>query len=60
MDQKRSGIITSNRKPMTLVGPALQPGDIAPDFRVLKANLAPVTLADSARQMQPDQRHPLD
>ncbi|NLB95512.1 MAG: thiol peroxidase [Armatimonadetes bacterium] len=52
MDQKRTGIITFNRKPMTLVGPELQPGDAAPDFRVLKANLAPVTLADSAGKVR--------
>lgn len=32
--------------PKTLVGPALKPGDTAPDFRLLNAKIKPVTKAD--------------
>lgn len=52
MSEKRSGIVTFKREPMTLVGPDVRPGDAAPDFRVLRANLSPVTLADSAGKVR--------
>jgi thiol peroxidase len=47
MTQERTGVVTFKGKPMTLVGPALKPGDKAPEFNVLGAGLTPVNLASS-------------
>jgi thiol peroxidase len=47
VEQKRTGIVTFKKQPMTLIGPDIKPGDKAPDFRVVKSDLSPVTLADS-------------
>lgn len=46
--QERTGIITFKGNPFTLLGPALQVGDKAPDFNVVDNGLAPVNLASSA------------
>jgi thioredoxin-dependent peroxiredoxin len=43
---KREGAVTFKGNPVTLVGPALKPGDKAPDFKTL-TGLSPVTLADT-------------
>lgn len=45
---ERRGLVTMKGNPLTLVGPALKPGDKAPDFTVLDQNLAPRTLKDYA------------
>ena len=45
--EERTGIVTFKGNPVTLLGPALKVGDKAPDFHVVDATLAPVTLADS-------------
>ncbi len=42
---EKSGIITFKGNPMTLVGPELKVGDVAPDFAVVDNSLAPATLA---------------
>jgi len=47
MPQERTGVITMKGKPMTLLGPALKPGDKAPDFQTVNQGLEPVTLASS-------------
>jgi thioredoxin-dependent peroxiredoxin len=47
MAQERTGIVTFKGNPMTLVGPALKPGDHAPDFQALGAGLVPVNLAST-------------
>jgi thiol peroxidase len=47
MAQERTGVITMKGKPMTLVGPALKPGDKAPDFEAINTALEPVSLASS-------------
>jgi thioredoxin-dependent peroxiredoxin len=47
MSQERNGVITMKGSPKTLVGPALQPGDKAPDFEAVNTALEPVTLASS-------------
>ncbi len=52
MEEKRTGVITFKKKPMTLVGPDVKPGDKAPEFRVVKGDLSPVTLADSAGKVR--------
>ncbi|HEU5360935.1 MAG TPA: thiol peroxidase [Candidatus Deferrimicrobiaceae bacterium] len=44
--QERKGIIESKGKQLTLLGPEIRVGDKAPDFRVVDAALAPVTLGD--------------
>ncbi len=44
---KRSGIITIEGNPLTLIGNEIKVGDQAPDFTVLDGGLAPVTLSDA-------------
>lgn len=43
---ERSGIITSQGSPLKLLGPALQPGDKAPDFRLFDGEMKPFGLQD--------------
>lgn len=52
VEEKRTGVVTFRKRPMTLVGPDIRPGDKAPDFRVVKSDLSPVTLADSAGKVR--------
>ncbi|MBI4602501.1 MAG: thiol peroxidase [Planctomycetes bacterium] len=47
MAQERTGAIKLKGNPMTLVGPALKPGDVAPEFECINQSLEPVTLASS-------------
>lgn len=44
----RTGAATLKGNPVDLVGPALKPGDVAPDFRLQAADLGDVTLANTA------------
>jgi thiol peroxidase len=44
--QERTGLVTFKGKPMTLIGPELKPGDAAPDFDLMDADLEPVTWDD--------------
>jgi thiol peroxidase len=48
MTQERSGVVTFRGNPLTLLGPDLQVGEKAPDFRVVDLDLNPVTLKDFA------------
>jgi len=43
---ERTGIITFQGGPLTLLGPEIKPGQKAPDFTVCDANLSPVGLKD--------------
>ena len=43
---KRSGLVTINGAPLTLLGPEIKVGDRAPDFEVLDNDLNPVKLKD--------------
>ena len=43
----RKGAVTFKGNPLTLVGPALEAGDKAPDFTALDSGLGAVTLASS-------------
>lgn len=52
MTEKRSGVVTFKNNPMTLLGPELQAGDSAPEFRVVDTDLNSVTLADSAGKVR--------
>jgi len=52
MPQERTGIITFKGNPMTLLGPALEAGEAAPDFAVVDNGLAPVTLASYAGKIK--------
>ncbi len=45
---ERSGVITFQGSPLTLIGPALRAGDPAPGFSVLDGELKPVRLKDFA------------
>ena len=45
---ERTGIITFQGNPLTLMGPEIKVGDNAPDFTVSANDLSPVTLADYA------------
>src|SRR5262249_10656706 len=45
--EKRANAVTFKGNPHTLVGPALKPGDKAPDFKVIAAGLKVVGLADT-------------
>lgn len=49
---ERSGVITFQGGPLTLVGPEIRVGDTAPAFTVCDANLAPVSLADFAGKVK--------
>jgi len=44
--EHRTGIVTFKGNPVTLLGPEIRVGDKAPDFRVVDAGLASVSLAD--------------
>lgn len=43
--EERSGIVTANGNPLTLLGPELKVGGKAPEFVVLSNDLAPVNLS---------------
>lgn len=45
---ERPGVVTFRGNPLTLLGPDLQVGEKAPDFRVVDLDLNPVTLQDFA------------
>ena len=45
MSTERAGAILFKGQPLTLLGTALKPGDIAPDIEVLDNNLNPVKLS---------------
>lgn len=45
--QKRENAVTFKGNPLTLIGPELKPGDTAPDFACLNANLEIVGLAQT-------------
>ena len=44
--EKRTGLVTINGAPLTLLGPEIKVGDQAPDFEVLDNDLKGVTLKD--------------
>ncbi len=52
MTQERAGAITARGNPLTLIGPALKPGDRAPAFSLAGQDMKPVTLADSAGKVR--------
>lgn len=52
MEQKRTGIVSFDGQPVTLVGPDVGVGAKAPEFRVVDGALEPVTLADSAGKVR--------
>jgi thiol peroxidase len=47
---ERSGVITFQGSPLTLIGPALRAGDKAPGFTVLDGEMKPVSLSDVAEK----------
>ncbi|MCD6527555.1 MAG: thiol peroxidase [Desulfuromonas sp.] len=52
MVKKRTGVITFKGNPVTLLGPDVAVGDVAPDFKVIDNGLQPVVLADGAGKVQ--------
>lgn len=44
--EERTGVVTLQGKPLTLLGPNLQVGDAAPDFRVVDATFGEVRLSE--------------
>ncbi len=47
MIQERFGIVTFKGEPLTLLGPELKVGDLAPPFTLVDTDLQPVSLADT-------------
>lgn len=45
MAEERSGLVTLKGNPMTLLGPAIKPGDDAPDVELLTNDLEPFKLS---------------
>jgi thiol peroxidase len=52
MSEKRTGVITFKGNPVTLLGPDVKVGDVAPDFKVVDNGLQPVTLETAKGQVQ--------
>lgn len=52
MTTERPNAVTLRGEPRTVIGPALKPGDKAPDFELLANDLSEVTLADSAGKVR--------
>jgi thiol peroxidase len=52
MTQERTGIVTFQGAPLTLLGPDLKVGDQAPPFTLVNNDLQPVSLADSAGKIR--------
>ena len=49
---ERPGATTLKGNPLTLIGPALKPGEKAPDFKLVDNGLKDVTLADTGRNVR--------
>lgn len=52
MIQERTGLVTFQGNPLTLLGPEIKVGDKAPAFQLLDNGLQPVSLADSAGKIR--------
>jgi thiol peroxidase len=52
MTQERTGIVTFQGDPLTLLGPELKVGDQAPPFTLVDTDLQPVSLDDSAGKVR--------
>jgi thiol peroxidase len=52
MTQERTGLVTFQGNPLTLLGPEIKVGDKAPAFQLLDNGLQPVSLADSAGKIR--------
>ncbi len=50
--EERTGVITMKGNPLTLIGPDLKPGEKAPQFSVLDADLKQVSLSDFAGKVK--------
>lgn len=50
--EKQTGKITFKGNPMTLMGPDLKVGDKAPEFKLIKNDMQPMTLADTQGKMR--------
>ena len=52
MSEGRFGAVTSRGKPLTVMGEALKPGDVAPDFTLTANDFSEVSLSDSAGKLR--------
>lgn len=52
MIKERTGLVTFQGNPLTLLGPEIKVGDKAPAFQLLDNGLQPVSLADSAGKIR--------
>lgn len=52
MTQERTGVATLKGNPLTLIGPELKAGDVAPDFKLNKDLITEVSLADYAGKIK--------
>jgi thiol peroxidase len=52
MTQERTGIVTFQGDPLTLLGPELKVGDHAPPFTLVDTDLQPVRLSDTAGKVR--------
>jgi len=52
MTEEKTGVVQMMGKPMTLLGPALKDGDLAPEFVLLDNTLKPVNLNDSTGKIR--------
>ncbi len=52
MAQERPGAATLRGNPVTLLGPALKPGDKAPDFVAVNTDLQEVRLKETAGRVR--------
>jgi len=52
MVQQRSGIVTFQGRPVTLLGPELKAGDSAPDFECLSVDMKSMSLASTAGKVR--------
>jgi thiol peroxidase len=52
MPEERSGAVTMRGNPVTLVGPEIKAGDVAPDFTAVDNDLGAVDLSDSAGKVR--------
>jgi thioredoxin-dependent peroxiredoxin len=50
--KEREGATTFKGNPLTLIGPELKPGDVAPDFETVDNTMQPVNLAKTAGKVR--------
>ena len=52
MSVERTGVAMMKGRPLTLIGPEINVGDSAPDFKLLRNDLTSTTLSDFGRKIK--------